>query len=274
MTNNLSISMENLEISERMSRAVIENAQDSIITISEDFLVLSFNQSAEKFIGYLSDNIIGKNINLILKSEYANKSIDFIKEVLNRKNSSSGSGCEEKVIIQNGKQVDCFIQISFSIIKEKIIFTIIIRDLTEDIKYKAEIQKRSNEAEQQSWLKSNTSKLLEMMQGITDIYEVTSRILTEFSHQLNIGIGAFYINEQFLDKNRENILKLKSSYAYDNSGNKSKPFKFGEGLVGQCAAERKIIKFSDIPEDYIKINSGLGNKKTRGITPIANIIRK
>jgi signal transduction protein with GAF and PtsI domain len=38
-------------------------------------------------------------------------------------------------------------------------------------------------------------------------------------------------------------------------------FRLGEGLVGQCAVEKQPILLANAPDDYVKINSGLGEAK-------------
>src|SRR5262249_15793968 len=45
----------------------------------------------------------------------------------------------------------------------------------------------------------------------------------------------------------------------------SNRFGLGEGLVGQCALERKPIIVTEVPEDYVKIVSGLGDSAPRNI---------
>jgi len=47
-------------------RAIVDNSAEAIITINENSLVLSFNQTAEKIFGYHQTEIIGKNISLLL----------------------------------------------------------------------------------------------------------------------------------------------------------------------------------------------------------------
>ena len=37
-----------------------------------------------------------------------------------------------------------------------------------------------------------------------------------------------------------------------------KQFRMGQGLVGQCGQEKRRILVTDIPKDYIKISSSLG----------------
>ena len=54
------------------------------------------------------------------------------------------------------------------------------------------------------------------------------------------------------------MLKLTSSYAYRERKSVSNRFRLGEGLVGQCALEKKTILLTKVPPDYIQISSGLG----------------
>ena len=61
----------------------------------------------------------------------------------------------------------------------------------------------------------------------------------------------------------QNYLSLTASYALLNNNNPS--FEIGQGLVGQCALEQKIIILKDIPENYFCIQSGLGNARPKYI---------
>ncbi|MGH8001740.1 MAG: response regulator, partial [Brasilonema sp.] len=51
---------------------------------------------------------------------------------------------------------------------------------------------------------------------------------------------------------------LLSSYAYRERKHLANRFHLGEGLVGQCALEKERILLTEVPQDYIKISSGLG----------------
>ncbi len=56
----------------------------------------------------------------------------------------------------------------------------------------------------------------------------------------------------------EDLLKLIASYAYKDRKGLANQFRTGEGLVGQCALEKQRIRVTDVPPDYIRISSGLG----------------
>src|SRR5690349_4241828 len=111
--------------------------------------------------------------------------------------------------------------------------------------------------QEQDWLKSNLAKFTQMLQGQKDLNTVTRRILSELAQVVNAQQGMFYILEQ--DENLENQkLKLFSAYAYGEELNTTKVFALGQGLVGQVAIEKERILLTNVPKDYIKITSGLG----------------
>ena len=56
-------------------------------------------------------------------------------------------------------------------------------------------------------------------------------------------------------------LAFQAGYAYKRRKNLPSQFRLGEGLVGQCALEKKRILVSDVPTDYVRIASGLGEAK-------------
>jgi CheY-like chemotaxis protein/Skp family chaperone for outer membrane proteins len=59
----------------------------------------------------------------------------------------------------------------------------------------------------------------------------------------------------------EPVLKLAATYAYKERKHLAKQFHIGEGLVGQAAFEKQRILLQNAPDDYITINSGLGEAK-------------
>ena len=49
-----------------------------------------------------------------------------------------------------------------------------------------------------------------------------------------------------------------SAYGLADSAGSASPIRLGEGLVGQCAQERQVIALTNLPPDYLRIASGLG----------------
>jgi HAMP domain-containing protein/signal transduction histidine kinase/CheY-like chemotaxis protein len=112
----------------------------------------------------------------------------------------------------------------------------------------------------QDWLKSNLAKFTQMLQGQKDLNTVTKRILSELAQVVSAHYGAFYILKQD-DETQKTTLKLFAAYAYKEEKNIPREFAMGEGLIGQVAFEKERILLTNVPQGYIKINSGLGKVK-------------
>jgi len=114
--------------------------------------------------------------------------------------------------------------------------------------------------QEQDWLKSNLAKFTQMLQGQKDLNTVTQRILSELAQVVSAHYGAFFILKQDEDT-REDKLRLFAAYGYKTERNIPTEFSIGEGLVGQVAFEKERIILSNVPGNYIKVNSGLGRSK-------------
>ena len=110
---------------------------------------------------------------------------------------------------------------------------------------------------EQDWLKTNLAKFTRMMQGQRDLVTVAQQILSELAPLVSAQHGVFYISEKEPDA-KESSLKLLASYAYRQRDHVPTRFGLGEGLVGQCAFEKRKIVLTSVPGDYIQISSGLG----------------
>jgi signal transduction histidine kinase/HAMP domain-containing protein/ActR/RegA family two-component response regulator len=110
---------------------------------------------------------------------------------------------------------------------------------------------------EQDWLKTNLERFTRMMQGQRDLAEVSSMILSELAPLVSAQHGVFY-SMSSPSEETEQELQLQAGYGYEERKHLSTSFRIGEGLVGQCAKEKKRILLTDVPSDYVRINSGLG----------------
>src|SRR5205085_9292127 len=107
--------------------------------------------------------------------------------------------------------------------------------------------------EEQDWLKTNLTRFTRMLQGQRDLMTVGKLILSELAPLVSAHQGVLYIMN---GANGDSELRLLASYA--GNGEDTRPtFKLGEGMIGQAALEKRRILLSDVPTDYVKVNSGL-----------------
>src|SRR5437762_1640009 len=117
------------------------------------------------------------------------------------------------------------------------------------------LRETTQKNQEQDWLKTNLAKFSSMMQGQKNLDTVSRLIMSELTPLVSAHHGAFFMTDQ---DGGAPVLKLAATYAYKERKTLSNRFRLGEGLVGQCALERKSILLTKVPSDYVQINSGLG----------------
>jgi DNA-binding Xre family transcriptional regulator len=84
--------------------------------------------------------------------------------------------------------------------------------------------------------------------------------LKAICRQLEAGQGAIY---SFKEADEKRWIELSGGYALSIGENTVIKFDLGEGLIGQSAAEGKILYIDEVPEGYMKVVSGLGMASPR-----------
>lgn len=116
--------------------------------------------------------------------------------------------------------------------------------------------------EKREWLQSNIAEVVTKYQGISSITALAETFLSGIVQITHASFGAFYVRET--DNKDVNFVKIATfADSTDDIGRIS--FKMGQGLIGQCALEKRIFMYDEIPEDYHVIGTGLGEVAPRGI---------
>ena len=119
---------------------------------------------------------------------------------------------------------------------------------------------RNNE---QDWLKTNLAKFSRMMQGQRDLVTVGKLLLSELAPLVNAQQGIVYVMDGTTDGGH---LRELATYADQGDGETgSRQYAIGEGLVGQAAADRQRLLITDMPDDSIRISSGLMTARPRNV---------
>jgi methyl-accepting chemotaxis protein len=131
--------------------------------------------------------------------------------------------------------------------------------------------KRKKEDDQRNWATQGIAKFSEILrQSNNNINELSYNIISNLVNYLNANQGGiFIVNDNEINKL---YLEMAGCYAYNRQKFLQKVFNPGEGLIGRCYQERATIHLTDIPENYIKITSGLGDDKPTSllIVPLLN----
>jgi len=119
---------------------------------------------------------------------------------------------------------------------------------------------QNQQLEEQQWVEFGRSELNSRMLGAKKVFEVSQVILKYLCEYLGAQVGLLYI------ANEQEIFESRASFATADLEQVSKlHFRSGESLVGEAAHLNKILKLQNIPGDYLKIKTGLGDKKPHHI---------
>ena len=106
---------------------------------------------------------------------------------------------------------------------------------------------------EQDWLKTNLARFTGMLQGQRDLTTVGRMLLSELAPLVNAQQGVIY--QMGTDESAE--MMLLSAYADDAPNGHARQLRVGEGLVGQCAAEKRRMLITEMPAHVVSIRSGL-----------------
>ncbi len=132
------------------------------------------------------------------------------------------------------------------------------------LKAKKEQEQRKLEDQRKSWAREGIAKFGEVMRQSSDnIQTLTDDVIKNIVLYLDAKIGGLFIYDETDTDNRH--LYLISSFAYDRKKYFSKKIRLGDGLIGTAAIDKTTIYLEDIPEDYIEIESGLGDATPKSL---------
>ena len=120
--------------------------------------------------------------------------------------------------------------------------------------------------DQQRWLKSNVSRLTGELQGVASVAEFGERLLSGLVPMLGGGVAVFYV----FDEARTHLQPV-ASYGLAEHRAAASSIRLGEGLVGQCAQEGRSVAITNLPPEYLRITSGLGQAAPAHVVALPSV---
>lgn len=180
-------------ISDRYKSIVFE-AVDAIITIDQRGIIKSFNPAAEKMFGYREHEIIGKNVNILMPDPHRENHDHYIRNYLKSGTKKIiGLGREVLGSHRDGQSIPLELAVSETRTKSEILFTGIMRDMSDRKKAEEVLEKAKNMAEQANQVKS----------------EFLARMSHEIRTPMNAILGmAELLHETSLSQEQEKYLDI------------------------------------------------------------------
>lgn len=254
----------NLQEKEARNFALVYNILDPLIEIDERGIIEIFNPAAERVFGYSATEVMGKNIKILMPEPYYSEHDGYLQNYLETKNPQIiGIGREVVGKRKDGSTFPMDLSVNELKVKGKRMYVGVCRDISESKKSEKKLADSRLTLEKEYWVKKGLADLHQQMRGDQEEVVLAQNIINYLAKFLKVQIGAIYLSQ-----NQQ--MQFAAGYAYNQGMKLSYQYRSGEGLVGQSVLEKKSILVTDLPDDSVRIQSGLINAHPRSIlvTPI------
>ena len=140
------------------------------------------------------------------------------------------------------------------------------------IQMRNNLLRTSEEDAGRNWTNEGLARASEILSNDSENSEVFyKKIITFLSEYLNANMGALYLLTN--QDSTEGCLEMKATYAFERAQDQ-KPIYPGAGLAGQAVIQKKTMLLKNLPNDYFKIQSGLGSATPRHLVLIPMVFEE
>jgi PAS domain S-box-containing protein len=153
--------------------AILETAIDAIITINSNGNIETFNPAAEKLFGYSVEEILGKNINILMPEPYSSEHDSYLKNYeKTRIKKIIGIGRDALAKRRDGSIFPICLSVGEAEIDGKSVYVGFIHDITERKQREQELTKHRDHL--QSLVDQRTSELSQVNEELRELANMDS----------------------------------------------------------------------------------------------------
>lgn len=132
------------------------------------------------------------------------------------------------------------------------------------ISMQSKLKAVNTEEQRRQWANEGLTKFVDILRNANDNVQVLGdKIISTLVQYTGSNQGALYILND--DDEHNNVLELVSLFAFNIKKFEKQRLKLGEGILGQTFLEKETTYLTNIPEDYVRITSGLGDSNPKSI---------
>lgn len=138
----------------RKYEQILEGCADAVVISSQDGIIEFFNPSAESLWGYRKEEVIGRNLNMLMGDDHSRQHDSYIQNhVRTGINKVIGIGREVEARHKNGEMIPILLTLSKAHYNDRYVFTGFVKDIRE------QIEMRRREKEQQGKILNSQAQL-------------------------------------------------------------------------------------------------------------------
>lgn len=128
---------------------------------------------------------------------------------------------------------------------------------------KANLIKIKVEDEQRNWASEGLARFVSVLQSSSNLKTMSNDIIVNLVRIIKANQGAIFLLSK--DEHGQDCLDMQACYAYSRSKHLTQRVAPGEGLIGQAFLEKETIYLREVPDQFVRITSGLGDANPRFI---------
>jgi PAS domain S-box-containing protein len=138
--------------SEKQVRTILDTAMDGIISMNENQNIVLFNAAAETIFGWRADQVLGRSIDLLIPQRFADHHRTYVEQFGRGIAQNRRMSVQRTVMAlrSSGEEFPIEASISKSTIDGERVYTVILRDVTEAVRYRQQIEQQSQMLDQVS----------------------------------------------------------------------------------------------------------------------------
>jgi putative methionine-R-sulfoxide reductase with GAF domain len=137
------------------------------------------------------------------------------------------------------------------------------------IEMQAKLRQMNEEEQRRQWSNDGLAKFVDILRtGGENIHQLGDKIIAALVAYTRSNQGGLYLLND--DDSNNRFLELISLFAFDIRKFETQKIKPGEGILGQTFLEKETTYLKEMPQEYIRITSGLGgaNPKSLLVVPL------
>jgi len=122
----------------------------------------------------------------------------------------------------------------------------------------------AQEEDERNWITEGLAKFSDILRSNNDdLTTLSNEIISELVKYMGANQGGLFLIN---DNDKEDVyIELIAAYAYNRKKFIEQKIRLGQGILGQAALEKDTVILKDVPANYVKITSGLGEALPRNI---------
>ncbi len=209
--------------------SVVDNVNQGLVTIDAKGIIQTANQACEEIFGYQSDELIGKNIKMLMPTEIAEKHDRYLSDYQETGvKNIIGVGRELVAQTKFGKQIPIDLSVSEIELNGEVFFSGIIRDLTERTRHKNELLEAMQFQEK---IIENLPDLLFVKNSKFEIVRANDAFMAMYPEDMQDKIIGFTTLEKYTPKESERFLKFDKIAMEDGFSETEETITFPDGIT-------------------------------------------